>query len=93
MQQERWELDLKLGEEANRLYQSELIQGFFRDLDKSLWEAFKGSLSDDIDGREKVYAMLKLAGRFENCFKQYIAGGKMADDMLKKVEAGAFDNI
>lgn len=75
------------------MYQSELVQGFFRDLEQSLWDKFKNSLADDYDGREKVYSMMKLSRTFQNAFLQYIAGGKTATDMLEKLKEGAFDNI
>ncbi len=93
MNPDKWESQIQLGEEANRIYQSELVQGFLKDLDKSLWEAFKQSPADDYEGREKVYSMMKLAGKFEGMFLQYIAGGKTASQMLEKLKDGAFDNI
>jgi hypothetical protein len=91
--QDKWEDQIRLGEEANRIYQSELVQGFFSDTERALWEAFKASRADDYDGRENVYAMLKLLSKFQNSFEHYIAGGKMAKEMLEKMEAGAFDNL
>jgi hypothetical protein len=91
--QDKWEDQVRLGEEANRMYQSELVQGFFSDTEKALWEAFKASRADDYDGREKVYSMLKLLSMFKSSFEQYIAGGKLASEMLEQMKAGAFDNL
>jgi hypothetical protein len=50
-------------------------------------------MADDYEGREKIYSMIKLSNAFENMFKSHIAGGKIANEMLTKLESGAFDNL
>lgn len=82
-----------MGEEAQSLLQSALIQGFFNDTEKALLNAFKTSRMDDYEGREKVYSMIRLLSMFKASFEQYIAGGKIAKDMLQQLEAGAFNNL
>lgn len=93
MQEQELEEQFNLGEEASRIYQSDLIQNFFSDTDKALWTAFTNSRPDDYEGRERIYLMKHLSQKFRAMFEQYIAGGKMATDMLKKVEEGAFNNL
>ena len=74
------------GQKALRLWEDEMIQGFFTAVENEIRDGWKDSLGGEQDLREQQYLMFRLQQRLKQCFKTYMATGKLAARELYEIE-------
>lgn len=80
---------IKRGAKAKQLLNDPMIQEFLEELRNDLFHNIRTSHFKDVDEREELYKMLRIADRFEQMFILHINTGKLAqsrfDQMKEKV--------
>ena len=87
------EEDTRLSAEAQRILESPLVDKFFKDMETKGVEMWKESVAEDIDGRERLYAFMKLTGNFKKFFEKCIVDGKIAEKELADIASGKYENM
>jgi hypothetical protein len=87
------EQDVEIGNKASEIYQTEIVQNFFREIRLRTIDSWEKSHDTDLEGREKAYLFLKLVRGFENTFKTAMDTGKISSETLDKLREGAFENL
>lgn len=78
------EEEVTRGREAELLLQNPLFAEAFDVLEREIEEKWKESPSRDVDGREKLYLMLKMTQRVRAHLKSLVASGKLAQRTLRE---------
>ena len=73
------------GVEAQSLLNNELFNQAFTDIKSEILEQWQNSPARDIEGREKLFLMLKMAEKFKANLTRVIETGKIAQIELGRI--------
>lgn len=76
------------GQEAERLLNSDLMQGAFATIRANLHTKWELTKAEDKEAREIFYTQLKCVNQVDEYFKQAIRTGKLADKKLEAIDNG-----
>jgi hypothetical protein len=79
---DRTELEIQRGERAALLMQDELLVEALETIKREFTEQWKNSPVRDVEGREKLYQLVKTAERFEMELETVLNTGKLAKATL-----------
>ena len=82
------EHQVELSLQAERLLEDQLLNKFFSDTEKDLFDLWCHSNPDDAEGREKAYLMLQMCKKFKDYLELYVMDGKMARESLETLKDG-----
>ncbi|MBT2300373.1 hypothetical protein J7E70_07835 [Variovorax paradoxus] len=68
---------------AKEVLENEAFHQAFHDIKQELTEQWKTSPARDLDGREKLFLMLKMLEKVEICLKASLDSGTLAKEKLK----------
>lgn len=74
---------------AREVLDNEAFQQAFEDIKQELTEQWKTSPARDLEGREKLFLMLKMLEKVEICLKSSLDSGKLAAKELEYQESMA----
>ena len=57
-------------------------------MEADLFKLWKISPADDVDGRERIFYMLRSVELFRNNMSSYMKEGKLAEEELKRITSG-----
>lgn len=90
---EKCEKEIRVSSEAKGIIESPLVKQFFEDMEKRGYEIWKTSQHDDIEGRERVYQIMKLTTSFKQFFEKCIVDGKIAEQEIQNIVSGKYDEF
>lgn len=70
------------GDRAREVLENEAFKAAFADMKREYAEALFASPARDIDGREKLYLMVKLTEKLQATLEAAMVDGKMASQQL-----------
>lgn len=83
------EAEIQRGQKAAQLLAEPLIADAFAAFAREVQERWTQSPARDVEGREKLYLMLKASERVETHLRSLIESGKIAEATLKQRVAQA----
>lgn len=79
---DRTELEIQRGERAALLLQDEMLTEALETIETEYTEQWKNSPVRDVDGREKLFLMVKTAQKFRAELESVLTTGKLAKATL-----------
>ena len=76
------ERDILRGQQAKELLEHPLLAEAFTTLEQEILSEWQNSPARDIEGREKLWMMLKLAQRVKSALETLVDTGKLAKHQL-----------
>lgn len=73
------------GVEANSIINNELFKSAFDEINQEILDQWQTSPARDVEGREKLYLMLKIAEKFRSNLTRVIDTGKIAQMELGRI--------
>jgi len=70
------------GVHAAALLEDELLQEALTAIRNEFMTAWKASPARDVEGRERIWMMIRIADKFEANLKSHMAEGKLAERIL-----------
>jgi hypothetical protein len=78
-------VDANRGRRAQGLLDDELLAGAFKGLEEAYTAAWRGTLIDDVSGREKLFLAINIVGKVRDHLKVLVNNGKLAAAELKQL--------
>lgn len=75
--------------QAQRLLDDALLQSAFKTLEESYQQAWRGTMIDDVSGREKLFLAINVIGKVRDHLTAVVSNGKLAQAELNQLTAVA----
>ena len=73
------------GARAEELLDNELLAGAFTALEASYISAWRATVVDDVNGREKLFLAINIVGKVRDHLASIVANGKLAEAELREL--------
>lgn len=87
------ESDIAISREAKQIIEAPLVKQFFTDMEKNSLDMWKKSAPEDVEGRERLYLVMRLTDSYKMFFEKCIVDGQMASQELENLLSGKYDNL
>ncbi len=81
------------GRQAEELLDHPLLTEALAAMRSNCLSEWEKAPSRDVDGRERLWTMIKLIGLFEGHLKSYVTDGKFATEKLAKLEKSIAERV
>jgi hypothetical protein len=78
--------EIARGERAQAILDDPLVVEAFAALERACIEEWRRAPARDVEGRERIWVMLKLCERLREHFASLVESGKLAADRVARIE-------
>lgn len=69
--------------QAQRLLDDDMLKAAFKTLEDTYQQAWRGTMIDDVSGREKLFLAINIVGKVRDHLQAAVSNGKLAARELK----------